>query len=110
MNATPVTGLMSFKVVGTDKPESVDEGRTKGACYECGVRWSSLALAHCKGSVGVSGCHQNFSSDTGFTLHRRGGVCTHPQALVKKESGEHYLEWDEVRSWWRSPGDKPEFT
>ena len=33
MNATPVTGLMSFKVVGTDKHESVDEGRTKGACY-----------------------------------------------------------------------------
>lgn len=52
---------------------------TRGVVYthSCGARWHNLRNAHCVG------CHETFSSDTNFDLHRRGMTCLPPDCRGK---------------------------
>ncbi len=47
--------------------------------HSCGARWNGQAVAHC------AKCHLHFSSDTAFTLHRRGLQCIDPATATKRD-------------------------
>lgn len=41
----------------------------------CTARWTGASAAHC------SGCHQTFTSASGFTAHRKAAGCVDPSEL-----------------------------
>lgn len=52
--------------------------------HSCGARWTRAGACHC------AGCHETFSSLSGFERHRRRGVCLDPAVcgLVRKSAGK----------------------
>lgn len=40
--------------------------------HSCGAWWTGAGRGHC------GGCHETFSSQTSFDVHRRGGRCLDP--------------------------------
>ena len=74
-------------------------GRQLHHCERCHRTWTAKREAHC-----VS-CCQHFGGDAGFDLHRRGGKCSDPRALVGKKgkrAGEPMLVQDD-KGIWRNP-------
>lgn len=61
------------------------------SCGGCDNRWNGLAACHC------SGCHETFSSVSGFDRHRRGGECLKPAEIGLVRDG---------RGSWSFPGPK----
>ncbi|NMO00854.1 hypothetical protein HH308_06455 [Gordonia sp. TBRC 11910] len=63
-------------------------------CPRCPAWWTGRAACHC------SGCHETFTSVSGFDAHRRGSACKTPQetGLVRAD-----------RDWpgWQHPGNNP---
>ena len=45
-----------------------------GYC-DCGRTWNTHGEAHC------AGCHEHFTSDSGFDAHRRNDQCHNPKTL-----------------------------
>lgn len=70
------------------------------ACGTCGAIWTGLIACHC------SGCHETFTGLSAFDIHRVGGQCCDPAAIVNKK-GEHRLVRVDKPHWsgWACPGD-----
>jgi hypothetical protein len=51
----------------------------------CGRTWTGLSQAHCS-----SGCHEHFSSVTGFDRHRATGRCVPPEAVRRSDGGPYF--------------------
>jgi hypothetical protein len=85
-----------MRIIGSTKPENVRDAECKGACTDCDIKWRGDAIAHCKG------CHETFSSDSGFFLHRRAFKCTPPEE-VKHKDGSRKLFYDEKLEVWKHP-------
>lgn len=53
----------------------------------CGACWSGLAACHCVG------CHQTFTSISGFDAHRTGDTCRNPAEVGMTRSGRTDHAW-----------------
>ena len=81
-------GLSDVPGVSTPEPQSKrPERRTGMARCGCGAEWGGLSAAHC------AGCHQTFTSVSGFTAHRKGGQCHDPHSLGMVPADRKWLGW-----------------
>jgi hypothetical protein len=68
-------------------------------CPECDTRWTGLLTCHC------GACHRLFSSVRTFDIHRTGGRCNDPAALLNRNgelrlipiARQHWKGWGEPR-------------
>lgn len=54
----------------------------------CGARWSGNITCH------AACCHRTFSGVESFDIHRRGGICRHPQ-----DAGLHLIDGRAYECW-----------
>ena len=58
--------------------------------HRCGAKWSGTSRAHC------AGCHETFSCDTNFDLHRKSFTCYPPDCggkLLPRENEYGTVIW-----------------
>ena len=75
-----------------------------GYC-DCGRTWNAHGEAHC------AGCHEHFTSDSGFTAHRREGVCHDPKTLLTVKAKKKVFTSIQRASGqaWGLASDKPHY-
>ena len=64
--------------------------------HNCGAKWTGASRAHC------AGCHETFSCDKNFDLHRKSSACAPPDCGGKLLPREN--EYGTV-VWTGAPGD-----
>lgn len=72
-----------------------------GYCSDCDREWKAKGEAHC------SDCCNHFTSDSGFDLHRKDGVCRDPKTVRGIKSGRLLFEATDRASGptWQMAGD-----
>lgn len=66
--------------------------------HSCGEWWTGTGAAHC------GGCHRTFTSVSGFTAHRKRGVCTNPESLGMVVADRKWFGWA-MPGTWNGPED-----
>lgn len=74
----------------SDRSNSDSTERRPVARYRCGgcaLWWTALGAAHC------AGCHETFTSVSGFEKHRRGGQCLTPAEVGLVPADRKWPGW-----------------
>ena len=63
--------------------------------HSCGARWTGASRAH------FAGCHQTFSSDSAWQMHRRGLACRAPEdsGLIASNNPHGGVIWKRPGTW-----------